>query len=643
MVLRAEELAKLKGHRWQISCLEFSPDGSRLASGGWDKEIHIWDLSTLETSTILKDKHSCPVTTVSWFQPDGSLLAAGSADFTTTIWNAATGEHLLTLREHFGWVLDSDFSGNGSLLATASWDKTVRIWDPATGALLQTLNGHTKGVFSCHFHPVHTSAVLCTASDDETIRIWDARVGGKPLKVLVNGHDDAVTCCRWSPDASLLSSGSADTKITIWEPREGKPLFQLSGHEDTVKDLAFDPNSASAAVPVLASAGDCTSRLWDPREGHEEELLVLKFDQGLREVETVAISPDGSLLATGGRDNLVTLTTLGGPRPAMVGSHVVEPFHETAGIAKDENQLWRRYTHKVRKSAVHRGGMDSEGDSQESEEESSSSDDDGEEKAEGLSAIKKVQLKPVKVSQTKSKGDGRRVTGMQLKEAKKTLRSFAPVTAIEKRRKRSVLIALEDGHRLHISKEDLEYARAMKAKACAPSSEEPSSTAGNVYDDVVSSGEQKEVALPAREPESKEVSKSDEGLEAMDLPPPPPPLSASQDEEKEVTVPASGDDLTRKAEGAAETVDLPPPEMDSFDLLDQLEEAARKEAAEYEELEGECAEKGESAQAEIYEDIDDKGAVQMKKTDQPAAYVGDNLYDDANSDPLYSTVADAFQ
>ena len=213
--LRSEELAKLKGHRWQIACLEFSPDGSRLASGAWDKEVRLWDLSTLETETILKDRHASPVTTVSWFQPDGSLLAVGSADFTTSIWNATNGEHLLTLREHFGWVLDSDFSGNGSLLATASWDKTVRVWDPATGVLLQTLNGHTKGVFSCHFHPVHTSAVLCTASDDETIRIWDARVGGKPLKVLVNGHDDAVTCCRWSSDASLMASGSADTKVRI--------------------------------------------------------------------------------------------------------------------------------------------------------------------------------------------------------------------------------------------------------------------------------------------------------------------------------------------------------------------------------------------------------------------------------------------
>lgn len=200
----------MKAHRWQISCLGFSPDGSQLASGGWDKEVNVWDLSNLEVVNNLSGRHKVPVTSVCWHRPNGLLICTGSADNTAALWNAENGQHLATLTEHFGWVLGCCFSATGSFLATASWDKTVRIWDPGSEMLINNLNGHTAGVWSVDFHP--RTSTLCSASEDGTIKIWDAR-SNRIVRTLSGGHSDAVYCAKWSPNGAMIASGSADTKV----------------------------------------------------------------------------------------------------------------------------------------------------------------------------------------------------------------------------------------------------------------------------------------------------------------------------------------------------------------------------------------------------------------------------------------------
>ena len=205
----AKELTRLKAHRWQISCLEFDHDGYRLASGGWDKEVHIWDLGSLKVLHTLKGTRA-PVTCLGWYRPNSGILCTGSTDQTASLWNSETGKCVAKLKEHFGWVLGSCFSSSGSLLATASWDKTVRIWDAGTASLINNLSGHTDGVWSVDFHP--QSSTLCSSGQDGSVIIWDARTN-RPVRNLSYGHTDAVYSAKWSPDGAVIASGSADTKV----------------------------------------------------------------------------------------------------------------------------------------------------------------------------------------------------------------------------------------------------------------------------------------------------------------------------------------------------------------------------------------------------------------------------------------------
>ena len=77
-----------------------------------------------------------------------------------------------------------------------------------------------------------------------------------------------------------------------------------------MKCIAFNPQQQNVAIPVLASAGGCSIRLSDLRPSHKTDIITLTPHATGKEVESVAISPDGTLLVSGGRDGLIVLHNL---------------------------------------------------------------------------------------------------------------------------------------------------------------------------------------------------------------------------------------------------------------------------------------------------------------------------------------------
>ncbi len=96
-------------------------------------------------------------------------------------------------------------------------------------------------------------AVSCSTG----IWIYDAHTD-KPLQFLT-GHTDFVLMTVFSPDGTLLASGSADRTIRLWDARTGTELRRMTGHVEGVEGIAFSPNDK-----MLASGGwDRTVSLWD--------------------------------------------------------------------------------------------------------------------------------------------------------------------------------------------------------------------------------------------------------------------------------------------------------------------------------------------------------------------------------------------
>jgi WD40 repeat protein len=131
-------LHTLEGHSTWVNAVQFSLDGSKLASASDDKTVIVWDPSTGARLHTLEG-HSDAVYAVQ-FSPDGSKLASASNDNKVMVWDPSTGAHLHTLKGHSGAVYDVQFSPDGSKLASASSDKNVMVWDLNTNSPVQTIS-----------------------------------------------------------------------------------------------------------------------------------------------------------------------------------------------------------------------------------------------------------------------------------------------------------------------------------------------------------------------------------------------------------------------------------------------------------------------------------------------------------------------
>ena len=155
----------LRGHTNNANVVRFSPDGTRIVTGGYDHTLRIWDSAT---GAPLR---SIPNTAVqaAAFNREGTLIATGTEDGKIELRNGS-GDHVATMLPGSA-VYSVAFSPDGKRLAAGCADNTIRLWDVDTQEETAQLRGHGAYVHAVGFSPDGTR--LVSGSGDGTVRVWD--------------------------------------------------------------------------------------------------------------------------------------------------------------------------------------------------------------------------------------------------------------------------------------------------------------------------------------------------------------------------------------------------------------------------------------------------------------------------------------
>ncbi|WP_020468053.1 WD40 repeat domain-containing protein [Zavarzinella formosa] len=311
----------LAGHYDAVAGIAFRPDGKALASASDDRSVRIWDLEhpkAHEGTPIIIPGVTDPILTplalldaigdfasaVAW-SPDSRLIAIGLWDKTVQIYDASAYRQVKTLGGHGGRISSLSFSADSKTLVSAALDGSVRVWDTGTWESRAALTPHKGATFSAKLSP--DGKTFATAGLDRAVRLWSA-ADGKPIRQ-VTTHQGPVLALSWAPDGKKLSSGSSDAAVKFTPLENVQDGVRPAG---TLLSVAY-----SADGKTLVTGDDSgTLRLWDSESGRELKALAA----GSQPLNAVAAAKDGRL-AAGSDSGKVYVWAMAEEKPVELGTH----------------------------------------------------------------------------------------------------------------------------------------------------------------------------------------------------------------------------------------------------------------------------------------------------------------------------------
>jgi guanine nucleotide-binding protein subunit beta-2-like 1 protein len=215
------------------------------------------------------------------------MLISASRDKKLLVWNltqdeGSYGTPRKALHGHNHFVSDVVLSSDGQFALSSSWDCTLRLWDLTTGTSSRRFVDHTKDVLSVAFSPDNRQIV--SGSRDKTIKLWNT-LGQCKYTITEDCHNDWVSCVRFSPNTAvpIIVSCGWDKTVKVWNLTNCKLRDNHMGHEGFLNTVTVSPDGS-----LCASGGkDGNAMLWDLNEAKHLYTLA-----GGESVNSLVFSPN---------------------------------------------------------------------------------------------------------------------------------------------------------------------------------------------------------------------------------------------------------------------------------------------------------------------------------------------------------------
>eukprot|EP00038_Savillea_parva_P020944 m.32910 g.32910 ORF g.32910 m.32910 type:complete len:313 (+) comp4945_c1_seq1:63-1001(+) len=232
--------------------------------------------------------HGGWVTQIATTQEVPDMILSASRDKTIIVWHltrkeGAYGVAKRALKGHSHFVSDVVISSDGQFALSGSWDHTLRLWDLNTGqSVRDPFYGHTKDVLSVAFSADNRQIV--SGSRDGTIKLWNT-LGECKYTITEDGHTNWVSCVRFSPSTAnpIIVSCGWDRVVKVWSLTNCKLQYDHLGHGEYLNTVTVSPDGS-----LCASGGkDGKAMLWDLNDG--KHLYTLDAE-GI--IEALTFSPN---------------------------------------------------------------------------------------------------------------------------------------------------------------------------------------------------------------------------------------------------------------------------------------------------------------------------------------------------------------
>jgi WD40 repeat protein len=329
-----------------VQSVAFSPDGRQIVGGGGDGAVQVWDATDADLAPLGLGGAFGEVSSVA-FSPDGRRVAGGSAGG-THLWDVTGSGGPVVLRGHAGPVWDATASPDDRKIASAGEDGTVRVWtSDGTGDPI-VLDGHAGRMFGVAFSPDGTR--VAGAAEDGTILIWSATGTGEPITLrggpagphgvtfTRDGRQvvtlNAFGLFRWNatrnhsgpiykPAVRTAPPASPIPPLADWRAHITKGTMRMFNRDPVRsphhKGLVFR-SVTSADGQTVADAGQDGRDVILASPARLQRPVLLQGHQG--RVRSVAVSPDGRLVATTAADDTIRVwRSTGDSEPLVFRGH----------------------------------------------------------------------------------------------------------------------------------------------------------------------------------------------------------------------------------------------------------------------------------------------------------------------------------